>query len=136
MKYDELDSRAPWEQDTYQIGTTPTPRPSRGPMAVMLVLIVILAGLLSMSGMLNVRLFATLYSQDPTEAPLSLEENAVHSIPEGKFIVTLEVKDGRIRFIDSKCPDHLCEGFGFIQHEDESAICMPAGVAVLITDER
>jgi hypothetical protein len=67
---------------------------------------------------------------------ISLEENAIHSIPEGKFIVTLEVKDGRIRFIDSKCPDHLCEGFGFIQHEDESAICMPAGVAVLITDER
>ncbi len=74
MKRDE--SKTPWEQDTYQIGTTPTPRPSRGPMAVMLVLIVTLAGLLSMSGMLNVRLFATLYSQDPTEPPLSLEERA------------------------------------------------------------
>lgn len=74
MKHNE--TKTPWEQDTYQTGATPTPRPSRGPMAVMLVLIVILAGLLSMSGMLNVRLFATLYSQDPTEAPLSLEENA------------------------------------------------------------
>ena len=50
--------------------------------------------------------------------------------------VTLEVKDGQIRFINSICPDHLCEGFGFISMEDESAICMPAGVAVLITDER
>ena len=67
---------------------------------------------------------------------ISLEENTIHTITEGKIVVTLEVKDGRIRFIDSKCPDHLCEGFGFIQHEDESAICMPAGVAVLITDER
>ncbi len=66
----------PWEPDTYQTGATPTPRPSRGPMAVMLVLIVTLAGLLSMSGMLNVRLFATLYSQEPTRPPLSLKENA------------------------------------------------------------
>lgn len=66
----------PWEPNTYQIGATPTPRPSRGPMAVMLVLIVILAGLLSMSGMLNVRLFATLYSQEPTQPPLSLNETA------------------------------------------------------------
>jgi hypothetical protein len=76
----------PWEQDTYQIGSTPTPRPSRGPMAVMLVLIVILAGLLSMSGMLNVRLFATLYSHEPTEPPLFLEESAeiqaTHMAPE------------------------------------------------------
>ena len=74
MKHKE--NATPWEQDTYQIGSTPTPRPSRGPMAVMLVLIVILAGLLSMSGMLNVRLFATLYSHEPTEPPLSLEEGA------------------------------------------------------------
>lgn len=66
----------PWEQDTYQTGATPTPRPSRGPMAVMLVLVVTLAGLLSMSGMLNVQLFATLYSQEPTEPPLSLNTNA------------------------------------------------------------
>ena len=66
----------PWEPDTYQTGATPTPRPSRGPMAVMLVLVVTLAGLLSMSGMLNVRLFATLYSQEPTDPPLSLNENA------------------------------------------------------------
>lgn len=74
MKRNE--SKTPWEPDTYQTGATPTPRPSRGPMAVMLVLIVTLAGLLSMSGMLNVRLFATLYSQEPTDPPLSLNENA------------------------------------------------------------
>ncbi len=66
----------PWEPDTYQTGATPQPRSSRGPMAVMLVLVVTLAGLLSMSGMLNVRLFATLYAQEPTQPPFSLNENA------------------------------------------------------------
>ncbi|MBQ7902366.1 MAG: NusG domain II-containing protein [Oscillospiraceae bacterium] len=67
---------------------------------------------------------------------ISLEEDRIIEITEGNFLVTLEVKDGQIRFINSICPDHLCEGFGFISNEDEYAICMPAGVAVLITDER
>ena len=65
---------------------------------------------------------------------ISLEEDAVHYITTGKMKVTLEVKDGRIRFIDSVCPDHLCEEFGFISYEDETAICMPAGVAVLVSE--
>lgn len=63
---------------------------------------------------------------------ISLEENGIYTITEGKFTVTLEVQDGRIRFINSICPDHICEGYGFISCEDDSAICMPAGVAVLI----
>ena len=65
---------------------------------------------------------------------ISLEEDNTYFIEDGKIRVTLEVKDGRIRFVNSLCPDHLCEGFGFISYEDETAICMPAGVAVLITE--
>ena len=67
---------------------------------------------------------------------ISLEEEAIHTITEGNFVVTLEVKGGAIRFINSQCPDHLCEGFGFVSEEDDFAVCMPAGVAVLITDEK
>ena len=51
---------------------------------------------------------------------------------EADLPVTLEVKDGSIRFINSVCPDHLCEGFGYIHISDESAICLPAGVAVIV----
>ena len=71
-----------------------------------------------------------------TRYEISLEEDAIHTVTEGNFVVTLEVKDGAIRFINSQCPDHLCEGFGFVSQEDDFAVCMPAGVAVLITDER
>ena len=66
---------------------------------------------------------------------LPLNEDKIYNIPGGKLKVTLEVKDGAIRFIDTVCPDHLCENEGLIRYEDESAICMPAGVAVLVTDE-
>ena len=71
-----------------------------------------------------------------TRYEISLEEEKIHTITEGNFVVTLEVKDGAIRFINSLCPDHLCEGFGFVSQEDDFAVCMPAGVAVLITDEK
>lgn len=48
--------------------------------------------------------------------------------------VTLEVRDGAIRYINSVCPDHICEGEGFIRDEYESAICMPAKVVVQIKE--
>ncbi len=66
---------------------------------------------------------------------ISLQEDKIHTITDGNIEVTLEVKDGGIRFINSLCPDHICEGYGFISMEDDSAICMPAGVAVIVASE-
>ena len=63
---------------------------------------------------------------------IHLNKDAVYHIDDAALPVTLEVKDGKIRFINSECPDHLCEGFGFIGSEGEYAICMPAGVSVNI----
>ncbi len=31
-----------------------------------------------------------------------------------RFPVTLEVSEGRIRFINSQCPDHICESYGWL----------------------
>ena len=64
---------------------------------------------------------------------ISLAQDGVYHIEDAALPVTLEVRDGKIRFIDSQCPDHLCEGFGLIGSEGEYAICMPAGVAVTIS---
>lgn len=63
---------------------------------------------------------------------IDLSQDKIYHIDDAALPVTLEVKDGAIRFIDSQCPDHLCEGFGFIHNEGEYAICMPAGVSVNI----
>ena len=41
-------------------------------------------------------------------------------------------KDGRIRFINSRCPDHICEGYGWLSKEHDQAVCMPAGVVVSV----
>ena len=62
---------------------------------------------------------------------ISLAKDGEYKI-EGKLPVTLEVKEGKIRFVRSVCPDHVCEGVGWIGTEGEQAICMPAGVSVTI----
>lgn len=49
--------------------------------------------------------------------------------------VVLEVKDHQIHFLSSDCPDHLCINFGLIDHEPQSAVCMPNRVAVTINSQ-
>ncbi len=39
--------------------------------------------------------------------------------------VTLEIRNRAICFHESVCPDHICENYGFISHEGETAVCMP-----------
>lgn len=63
---------------------------------------------------------------------LALGEDGVFSIEGGRLPVTLEVSGGRVRFIDSRCPDHICEGYGWLSHAQEQAVCMPAGVVVSV----
>ena len=48
--------------------------------------------------------------------------------------VTLVVKDGKIHFENSQCPDKLCEGFGEIYFDNQTASCLPAGVIVTIDE--
>ena len=45
---------------------------------------------------------------------------------------TLEIKDGKIRFIDSLCPDSTCENSGFLDSHGDTAACVPAGTVVTI----
>ena len=44
----------------------------------------------------------------------------------------VRVENGGIAFVDSPCPDHLCEGFGTLKNEGDWAACMPAKASVTI----
>lgn len=51
----------------------------------------------------------------------------------GGYIVHLQVKDGAVAFLDSQCPDHVCEDFGWLSQPGQWACCVPAGV--FVTDQ-
>ncbi|RLL13186.1 NusG domain II-containing protein [Anaerotruncus massiliensis (ex Liu et al. 2021)] len=39
--------------------------------------------------------------------------------------VSFEVADGRVRFVEVTCPDHICERTGWCGAPGERAVCMP-----------
>lgn len=65
------------------------------------------------------------------EIDLSIQKDCIITL-ETDPVVTLEVKDHKIRFIDSKCPDGTCEKTGFLSSSGHTAACIPAKVVVTI----
>ena len=63
---------------------------------------------------------------------LKLIQNADYDIDTGTYTVHLHVENGGIAFVDSPCPDHLCEGFGTLKNEGDWAACMPAKASLTI----
>ncbi|MBP1580942.1 MAG: NusG domain II-containing protein [Oscillospiraceae bacterium] len=64
---------------------------------------------------------------------LAEEEDRIIDLQEQYAVpVKLEIRDHAIRFLESQCPDHICEGYGFISRETETAVCMPNRCVLLI----
>ena len=71
---------------------------------------------------------------DETIMRIDLSRDKTYNI-DARLPVTLEVKNEKIRFVNSQCPDLICEGFGFIGNGNEYAICVPARVSVYIEEQ-
>ncbi|MGI5966243.1 MULTISPECIES: NusG domain II-containing protein [Anaerotruncus] len=45
--------------------------------------------------------------------------------------VSFEVLDGKIRFVNVTCPDHICEKAGWCESPGDRAVCMPNRVTLV-----
>ena len=72
------------------------------------------------------------YGDDNAVMDISLDEDATYDVDTGYYTVHIEVNDRAARFIDSPCPDHICENYGWISMEDQTAICAPAHAVLMI----
>ena len=63
---------------------------------------------------------------------IPLDKDARYDIDTGLLTIHLEVADGAIRFVESPCADHLCEGFGWLHSEGDWAACLPAKALVTV----
>ena len=52
------------------------------------------------------------YGEPQTTRSFDLSQDGVYDVDTGEYTIHLKVEDGTIAFVDSPCPDHLCEGFG------------------------
>ena len=64
--------------------------------------------------------------------PLDTDHDYLYDV--GNYVVHLQVKNGAIAFLDSQCPDHVCEQFGWLDKDGAWAACIPAGVYVVVED--
>ena len=73
-----------------------------------------------------------IYGDSNTVMDIPLTKDANYDVDTGYLTVHIEVKDGAARFVDSPCPDHICESFGWLSAEDQTATCLPARAVLTI----
>lgn len=103
--------------------------------AAVLALALLLLGLRAVLAKPGARAVLTVGEGDArTETLLPLGKDARYDIEAVGYTIHLEVQDGRVRFVDSPCPDHLCEGFGWLSQEGDWAACLPARAALQVEE--
>ncbi len=74
----------------------------------------------------------TVNGEEVKKFVLTEAENEIFSL-ETSPRVTLEIKDNKIRFINSCCPDGTCEKSGFLEKSGDTAACLPAKTVVTVS---
>lgn len=81
MRKSEKQYSDPWDRDFYETGSTRPPKQHGGLIAFLLVLVVLLGGICSALGLLNLRLLQQLANSQPDPDTLYLFEEAEASAP-------------------------------------------------------
>ena len=66
------------------------------------------------------------------QTDIDLREDADYSFQSNGYEIHLQVRDGAIAFVDSPCPDHVCEQFGQLSEVYDWAACIPAQAMLTI----
>ena len=56
-----------------------------------------------------------IYGDSNTKLTFPLEKDADYDVDTGYLTVHIRIQDGAARFVDSPCPDHICESFRLAQ---------------------
>jgi hypothetical protein len=73
---------------------------------------------------------ASIYQESIKLEEIYLEKDGITSILNGKM--KIEVKSGKIRILDSDCPQKVCVKMGWIDNSGQTIVCMPNHVLIEI----
>jgi hypothetical protein len=96
--------------------------------AVGIVLIIFLAGPKNASADASVHITAE--GAEYTVVPLNEDRTINVPGPLGK--TTVEIKGGRVRVLDSPCPNKICISQGWIERSGETITCLPNRVSITV----
>ena len=74
---------------------------------------------------------AMIYQNGRLLEEVKLEKDEAIPILNGRM--RLEVKKGKIRVLNSDCPQHICMNMGWIQYSGQTIVCVPNKVLIEIT---
>ncbi len=63
---------------------------------------------------------------------LPINKNAFFEVKSREGHLFVEVKNGKVRVVDSTCKEKLCEKEGWIGNTGESIICLPNRISITI----
>ena len=59
-------------------------------------------------------------------AEIDLSKDGRYEFDNNGINIHIQVANGKAGFVDSECPDHLCEHYGMLGETGDTAICLPA----------
>lgn len=65
-------------------------------------------------------------------ALIALDHEGLYEFFPGDHRIVVEVSQGRVRVVESSCPDQICVGTGWITHTKEAIACVPAQVLITV----
>ncbi|MBF0618538.1 MAG: NusG domain II-containing protein [Candidatus Omnitrophica bacterium] len=71
-----------------------------------------------------------IYHEQALLSKISLSKDGVVPILNGKM--QIEVKGGRVRVLESDCPQHVCMRTGWIQYVGQTIVCVPNHILIEI----
>ena len=74
--------------------------------------------------------YAVVMVRNEEKARYSLAIDGVYDINGGTN--RIEIKDGRVRMTEAVCPNHLCIRQGWIRFENQSIVCLPSRLSVIV----
>jgi hypothetical protein len=77
------------------------------------------------------RVQITVAGARPLTVPLSRDQ--VLELPGQLGTSRIEIRAGRIRFVDSPCRNKYCVHSGWLSHNGDFAACVPNGIALAVT---
>ena len=74
----------------------------------------------------------TVNGEQVLEINLETSEDEVFDLNHKGVNVVVEVKDHKIHFLSSDCPDSVCVKSGFIKNHRDTSVCIPNKTAIFI----
>ena len=95
---------------------------------------IILVGVLLVISLICIAYMYAVKSRGKVAVVTYGDKNGIYDYESNGYTIHIEVKDHAAAFVQSPCPDHLCEHYGYLKDDGAMAVCLPAKATLSIRE--